>query len=198
MVYNIFMRRMTLSFLFSRRGAASALVLLAILAVCLALGTNQTHAPASLEGGEVAALTDRGYFPEVSALLASANKSIHVIMYSVNYYPDYPGSGVNLLIEEMETAAKNGLDVRVLADEEATDKPVVSILKERGINAKFDSAATRTHAKLIIIDSKIIIIGSTNWSYSALDQNHEASAVINSAPLAGQFEAYFEKVWAES
>jgi phosphatidylserine/phosphatidylglycerophosphate/cardiolipin synthase-like enzyme len=200
MIYNIFMRASPLPFPFSSRKMLSLILLLLVLAAFLALSLSGpvTYAPVSLEADQALMLADRGYFPEASALLEAANSSIHVVMYSLNYYADYPDSNANLLVEKLEAASKSGLDVRVLVDEEATDRPLVTLLKERGINAKFDSKETRTHAKLIIIDSKIIIIGSTNWSYSALDQNHEASVAINSPPLAEQFEAYFEKIWLES
>jgi phosphatidylserine/phosphatidylglycerophosphate/cardiolipin synthase-like enzyme len=174
------------------------IILLVILAVYMLLNAGAGARPVSLEGNEVMVLTDRDYFPQVSRMLASADKSIHILLYSVNYYTDYPDSNVNLLIDSLEAASARGLDVRIIADEYATEKPVISLLKERGINIKYDSKDTTTHAKLIIIDSKIIIIGSTNWSHYALDKNHEASVIINSPPLAAQLENYFEKIWMES
>lgn len=192
------MRNSTLSLLISRRNAFSLIILLVILAVYMLLNAGAGARPVSLEGNEVMVLTDRDYFPQVSRMLASADKSIHILLYSVNYYTDYPDSNVNLLIDSLEAASARGLDVRIIADEYATEKPVISLLKERGINIKYDSKDTTTHAKLIIIDSKIIIIGSTNWSHYALDKNHEASVIINSPPLAAQLENYFEKIWMES
>ncbi len=192
------MHNSILSLFISRRNAFSLIILLVILAVYMLLNAGAGARPVSLEGNEVMVLTDRDYFPQVSEMLASADKSIHILLYSVNYYTDYPGSNVNLLIDSLETASARGLDVRIIADEYATEKPVISLLKERGINIKYDSKDTTTHAKLIIIDSKIIIIGSTNWSHYALDKNHEASVIINSPPLAAQLENYFEKIWMES
>jgi cardiolipin synthase len=161
-------------------------------------GNLTARQPAGLEENQILAITDRDYFPAVNEMLGSANSSIHMIVYSLNYYVDYPDTSVNALVEKLGAASRRGVDVKVVADEQATDKPVITLLKEKGINIKFDKKGTTTHAKLIIIDSKIIIIGSTNWSYYAVDKNHEANVAINSEPLARQFEAYFNGVWLES
>jgi phosphatidylserine/phosphatidylglycerophosphate/cardiolipin synthase-like enzyme len=192
------MRNSTLSLVLSRRNAFSLVIILAVIAVYALINTGAVARPVSLEGNEIMALTDRDYFPQVSEAFAAASSSIHMLMYNVNYYTDYPDSNVNLLIDGLDAAAARGVDVRIIADEYTTDRPVLTLLKERGINIKYDSKDTTTHAKLIIIDSKIIIIGSTNWSHYALDKNHEANVVVNSPALAAQFEAYFEKIWTET
>ncbi|MCD6590474.1 MAG: hypothetical protein J7K72_00710 [Candidatus Aenigmarchaeota archaeon] len=143
-------------------------------------------------------LTDREYFPFVHKLLNSANQSIHIVMFSMNYYPDYPDSSVNMLLKDLENAAGRGLDVKVVVDEHATDSPLLKMLQKKGINIKFDRKDITTHDKLIIIDGKIVIIGSTNWSYYSFEKNHEANVVIYSKELADDFEYYFEKICAES
>jgi len=161
-------------------------------------GRTTASLPANLEENQIVSLTDREYYPSVSEMLGSANESVHIILYSLNYYLDYPNTSVNELVGRLESAAARGVDVKVIVDEAATDKPVVELLKEMGINVKFDVKGTTTHAKLIIIDSKLVIIGSTNWSFSAVDKNHEANVAVYSLPLAAQFEDYFGRVWQES
>ncbi len=199
MIYNIFMRASTLSAFLGKRKLFFALIALIFLASCAFISTLQvSHGPVKLEGDAIAAVTDRDYFPLASEAIASAEESIRMIVYDMNYYVDYPDSSVNLLIGALGDAAARGVDVRVIVDGNATEKPVLSILKESGVNAKFDSKETTTHAKLIIIDSKIVIIGSTNWSYYSVEKNHEANVVINSPALARQFEAYFNGIWMET
>ena len=156
------------------------------------------RAPVDLAENQAVPLNDREYFREVKNLIDSANHSIHVIIFDINYYPDYPESPSNSLLLSLSEAASRGIDVRIITDERPTDKPVVTMLKEKGVNIKFDSKDVTSHAKLIIIDSKIVIIGSTNWSYHSLEKNHEANVLIRSPSLAGEFENYFETVWAES
>ena len=154
--------------------------------------------PITIDEGQIAPLTDRDYFTTVNSLLSSANRSIHMIMFDLRYYPEYPESPGNYLLSSLSEAASRGVDVRVITDEYLTEKPLVNMLREKGVNIKFDSKDVTTHAKLIIIDSKFVIIGSTNWSYHSLEKNHEANVLIHSPSLAEEFERYFEKLWAES
>ncbi|MEK7290856.1 MAG: phospholipase D-like domain-containing protein, partial [Planctomycetota bacterium] len=44
-----------------------------------------------------------------------------------------------------------------------------------------------THNKILVIDNYITIVGSTNWTYSALKKNHEASVLIKSRSVAESF-----------
>ena len=50
------------------------------------------------------------------------------------------------------------------------------------------------HSKIFVIDEYITIIGSTNWTYSALRKNHEASVMIKSKSVAIAFERKLEKI----
>ena len=154
--------------------------------------------PVDISENQVALLNDRDYFEGVTSFISIANHSIHMVMFDVKYYPDYPDSLASSLLSALGDAAGRGVDVRIITDEFLTEKPVLSMLKEKGANIKFDSRDITTHAKLIIIDSEIVIIGSTNWSYHSIEKNHEANVVIRSPPLAKKFDGYFEKVWAES
>lgn len=184
------------------RSAGKAVILSIILAAFIAgLLSGQAFrdkGPVDIGRGQALSLTDREYFPTVREAISSANGSIRMVMFDIRYYPDYPESPGNLLIGLLGDAAERGVDVRMIADEWLTEKPVLSMLRERGVCIKYDSGETTTHAKLIIIDSEIVIIGSTNWSYHSFEENHEANAVIRSEELAGQFIDYFEKIWSES
>ena len=154
--------------------------------------------PAEIGENQVIPLNDREYFSTLKNLIDSANSSVHILMYNVNYYPSYPDSPSNLLIHALGNASERGVGVKIITDETPTEKPVLGILRERGVDIKFDSKDVTTHAKLIIIDSKIVIIGSTNWSYYSIDKNHEANVLINSESLAKEFEGYFGRIWVES
>jgi cardiolipin synthase len=46
----------------------------------------------------------------------------------------------------------------------------------------------------LVIDEYITIIGSTNWTYSALRKNHEASVMIKSKSVALAFERKLKKI----
>ena len=48
----------------------------------------------------------------------------------------------------------------------------------------YDPVTVTTHTKLLIIDGEISVVGSTNWTYSALEKNHEVSVLIRSPEVA--------------
>lgn len=176
----------------------TVLVLVFLSGIVLGSFLSPAKIPTEIGENQVVPLNDRDYFRTVSKLIDSANVSIRMVMFDVKYYPDYPDSPGNFLLSSLENASARGVDVRIITDEYLTEKPVVSILRGNGIDIKFDSKEITTHAKLIIIDSKIVIIGSTNWSYHSIDKNHEANVIINSKSLAKQFEGYFGSIWVES
>ena len=46
---------------------------------------------------------------------------------------------------------------------------------------------------MIVIDDKIVVIGSHNYSFTAFAANREKSVIINSTELADRLEMVFEK-----
>ncbi len=141
-------------------------------------------------------INDRDYFPAVHSLLSSAKDSIHVSMFSLTYYSTYTDSDVNVLLEDLGKAHDNGVDVKVIVDEfpEDVDKGI-AFLEAKGIPVKYDGTNQTTHTKLIIVDSQAVVVGSTNWRYYSVDQNHEANVIILSSKVAQEFESYFTELW---
>jgi phosphatidylserine/phosphatidylglycerophosphate/cardiolipin synthase-like enzyme len=60
------------------------------------------------------------------------------------------------------------------------------------------AAGDKLHHKLAIIDSKVIISGSFNWSPSAAHSNDETLVIIHSNKLAKHFNREMERLWAGS
>ncbi len=143
-------------------------------------------------------VNDREYFEAVSPLLKNSKESIHILMFNVAYYVKYPNSTMNFIIRDLIEAADRGVDVKIVADEYQSTEATVEYLQSRGINIKFDNPEQTTHSKLIIVDGKVVIVGSTNWSYYAIEKNHESNVIIESEIIAEEFELYFEAIWEES
>jgi phosphatidylserine/phosphatidylglycerophosphate/cardiolipin synthase-like enzyme len=165
--------------------------------ICLQVAKS-VYIPTNLSPNQIVPITDGNYFPNVHNLLISANLSIHMVMFDVKYYPNYPESLENTLLNDLIEKAKEGIDIRIVTDEYLTEKPVLTYLKNNGVNIKYDSKERTTHSKLIIIDGKIVIVGSTNWSYYSLERNREANVVVYSEGLAKKFETYFNQIWGET
>ncbi len=146
----------------------------------------------------IVTLFDRNYFGQVDRLIKNANESIEIAMFELKFYPNYPNSLENKLVNDLIDASKRGVEVHVIADEYSKgENSTINMLKSEGIDAKLDPKKVTTHVKLLIIDGKIVVIGSTNWSYYALEKNHEVSVIIYSKEVAKRFEEYFWKLWRE-
>jgi phosphatidylserine/phosphatidylglycerophosphate/cardiolipin synthase-like enzyme len=155
--------------------------------------------PMVLSDGSVEVITDRDYYPKVSELLAEADESIHIVMFSFSYQsnPQYADSNVNKLVAQLVAAKNKGIDVQVIMDD-WYDHNMKSAkhLESNNIPVKILRIDGATHDKLIIIDGKVVVVGSTNWSHYAIDKNHEANVAIRDERIAQEFEEYFSTLSA--
>ncbi len=153
-------------------------------------------------------IEDRQYYPIVINKIENANVSIHIVMYEMKWYgnPDKDTHKVSSLGRALVAAEKRGVDVKIILDDGkgyGFENPQMvewakdwrEYFESHGIKVKFDWSNQTTHDKLVIIDDYIVIVGSTNWSTSALDYNHEADALIESKAVAQQYEDYFSQLW---
>ena len=151
---------------------------------------------------DVQVITDREYFGVVRDTIQKAQSSINVMMFEASYYEKYKDSPSNVLIRELIAAKKRGVSVKVILErrkgkERATLRNIETgnVLTKGGVAVAYDPLAITTHTKLLIIDGKISIVGSTNWTYNALDKNHEVSVLIQSSEVASNLQDYFQSVW---
>jgi len=151
-----------------------------------------------ISNSKIIPVFDRDFYPVVMKALKNANESIEIIAFKLSYYPKYRNSKENKLVWELIKARERGVKVRILLDEYPNKNSAYSLLKSRGIDIKYDSKNVTTHAKVIIIDGKIVILGSTNFSYYGLEKNHEANIYIESEEVAKAFRDYFERLWKNS
>ena len=152
---------------------------------------------------EIKPICDREYFPAVHSLLKNAKSSIYLVMHQIRYYDEHPGSSANLFCNDLIAAAKRGVDVKaiieqsdleIFSDNSKRNREVGYRLAKGGVTVYFDPLKTTTHCKLLIVDKRYTVIGSTNWSYYALDKNYESSILIESEKTANYFIKYFEKL----
>jgi phosphatidylserine/phosphatidylglycerophosphate/cardiolipin synthase-like enzyme len=160
------------------------------------------------EGVEI--LANRDYFPQVHRLFQTARKRIDVVQMEAMYYMVSPGharesreagepaSLTNVLLRDLVDAKARGVAVRVILDvQENRANPNLDFanrLLAHGVPVYFDSPEVQSHCKLIIVDDDMTILGSTNWSYNAIQEGNEVSVLIRSRAVAEQYRAYFEGI----
>lgn len=155
----------------------------------------------------VMVINDRDYFPVVINKINEAKKSIHVVMFEM-VWSNSSTTDVAKLGSALVNASHRGVEVKIIFEDGHTHgfsftrlpyyvEKWSSYFKSNGIQVKVDWSNQTTHDKLVIIDGTIVIVGSTNWSDSALEYNHEADALIENKDVAREYEKYFQTLWNE-
>lgn len=152
---------------------------------------------------EVQLVTDAQYFQVAQRLIKEAKTSIQIIMFEMGFYEEHPNTPSNLLIRELIDAKKRGVKVEVILEvkegEDRTTKRnrhVGKILSEAGVEVTYDPLFKTTHAKCMAIDSELVLLGSTNWTYYALTNNNEVSVLIRSKEVVKALLDYFHRLKA--
>jgi cardiolipin synthase len=169
-----------------------------LLVFTILLGHPTTYA---LPAKDVKLVLDREYFQVTRELLRSAKKSIQVMMFEASFYAKYPNSPSNILIGELISARKKGIDVEVILEtsdrgDRTTERNKLTgqMLSKEGVEVIYDPLFVTSHAKLIIVDGRITLLGSTNWTYHGLTSNHEVAVLIESEEVARSLQYYFDRV----
>ena len=151
---------------------------------------------------DVQVITDREYFGVVRDSIQKAQSSINVMMFEASYYEKHKDSPSNVLIRELIAAKKRGVGVKVILERREGKERTTSrnlntgiLLAKGGVEVVYDPLTVTTHTKLLIIDGTISIVGSTNWTYNALEKNHEVAVLIHSPEVANSLQNYFHTVW---
>ena len=146
-------------------------------------------------------VTNEQYFQVARDLIKGAKHSLRVMMFEMTYYKNRAGSPTNVLMQELISARKRGVKVEVILEmKEGEDRTTKNnrqsgkILSEGGVTVIYDSPSQTTHTKVLIADDQLVLLGSTNWTYSALTNNNEVSVLIRSKEIAKDLTGYFNKV----
>lgn len=94
-------------------------------------------------------------------------------------------------------AMKNGVEIRIISDNfkiEDTGSDIED-LSRVGIPVKLDTTDNHMHHKFMIVDSKIVLTGSYNWTRSAALYNQENILSMDDEEVVSKFSNEFEKLW---
>ena len=152
---------------------------------------------------DVQVVVNAQYFQLAKKIIHEAKHSVQVMMFEMGYYDEHPDTPSNLLIKELILAKKRGVKVEVILEvKEGEDRTTERnrhtgrILSDGGVEVVYDSLSKTTHAKFMVIDGGLALLGSTNWTYYALTDNNEASVLIRSREVARALIEYFNRVKA--
>ena len=71
-------------------------------------------------------------------------------------------------------------------------------LLAHGIDVRYLPDNRCQHAKMLLVDNCMGIIGSHNWSPKSMTENFEVSVAINHAGYLEEIQKHFDKIWEGS
>ena len=135
---------------------------------------------------------DDGTAQWISELLNNASESVHFLAYS--FTNDEFGQ---ILIQK----AGSGLKVSGVMEEEQVKSnkgTEYDPLKQAGIDVRLDGNSGLMHHKVFIIDEKVVILGSYNFSTNAEKTNDENTLIIFSPQIARLYMEEFQRVFDQA
>ena len=122
-------------------------------------------------------------------LLSNAQESIHFLAFSFT---------TNELGDIVRQKAEDGLEVKGVMDvEQAASNTGTEFdpFKQAGLDVLIDGNAGQMHHKMFIVDGRIVVLGSYNFSKSAEERNDENILVVYNEDIAQFFLQEFQRVY---
>lgn len=111
------------------------------------------------------------------------------------FYFNPPQGPLGDVYNALAVAAENrGVEIRILIDGRNYERDIVNELKKHE-KITILPFARQTHAKYMIVDGKVVSVGSTNWSYYAVTYNREVNLTLYGEEIAGTYTYIFESGW---
>ena len=122
------------------------------------------------------------------SLLSGAEESIYFLAFS------FTSNELGAIVREKAAA---GLTVAGVMDEEqisSNQGTEYDPFKQADLDVRIDGNAGQMHHKVFIVDEKIVVIGSYNFSQSAEERNDENTIIVYNEMIAEQFMLEFLRV----
>ena len=145
-------------------------------------------------GRPVEPVVNLEYLPVLLDLIAAATNTIDFLQLEV--HGDRTVSRIEAALAE---AVKRGVRVRGILDDGVDFNAAgVARLLALGVEARLDTPRKMLHSKLVVVDGKVVLLGSTNWTGNSMDNNNETNVRLDDPVLADLFGRYVAALWADS
>jgi phosphatidylserine/phosphatidylglycerophosphate/cardiolipin synthase-like enzyme len=157
-------------------------------------GSNTPHPLVSIEGTAIEVFfspTDHAG-PRLQELLTEAKESIYFLAFS------FTSDNLGKAIAQRAKAGVKVAGVMEASQVESNTGTEWQRFQSAGLDVRQDGNPKNMHDKVIIIDGKIVVTGSYNFSANAERSNDENLLVIHDADLAKLYLAEFQKVYDQA
>lgn len=140
----------------------------------------------------------------------SPDTSLQGILYCINaaqvtldiqipYFTNWNQSGsVEQILDAIVAAKNRGVTVRVISEEDYDYEEVATLFHDNNIPIVWQDTRwfTAEHNKGIIVDGRIVLISSINYSDNSIEDNREAGVIIENQDVAQWYQAVYDFDWS--
>ncbi len=141
--------------------------------------------------------------------ILSPDTSLEGILYCINiaqatldiqipYFTSIGDGGeVDQIVDAILAAKARGVTVRIITDEEKDFIEISEIMAEHDIPIVWHDTRwfTANHNKAIIVDGRIVLISSINYSDGSISENREAGVIIENEAVASWYQDVYDFDW---
>jgi PLD-like domain len=139
-------------------------------------------------------LTPDNYSRLILPVIQAAKKTL----YFQNQYINIGKQNSNefaALVNALRQKIKEGIDVRIILRDIGNTRQMLETLKQNLFDMTKVRVQKACHNKGIIVDSKVVVVGSHNWSSDGTTYNRDASLIFSSTAIARYYETIFLYDW---
>ncbi|HSE63579.1 MAG TPA: phospholipase D-like domain-containing protein, partial [Thermoanaerobaculia bacterium] len=134
-------------------------------------------------------LTPDNYADVVLEVLESAREKIYFQNQSLTILEEGSNAAkFEALVAALRDKQSGGLDVRIIFRRIGDLREKLTLLKDYGFDMSKLRVQTNCHTKGIVVDSKVVVLGSHNWSNAGTVFNRDASLVFWDEEIARYYE----------
>jgi len=141
-------------------------------------------------------LTPDNYAPLILKLIKSAETSFYMQTQYITPSDKDGNEGFTALIQAIADKIKEGADVRIILSQYET-MPKLELLQGAGVDISHVRIQANVHNKGMVIDSKVVALGSQNWSGDGTLRNRDATLIIYNEEAAQYWEQIFKHDWTQ-
>ncbi|MHA2032362.1 MAG: phospholipase D-like domain-containing protein [Candidatus Kariarchaeaceae archaeon] len=142
----------------------------------------------------------------ISAWIDRANVSIDLQNQYITQFDDKVAWALDPspIVQSLVAANNRGVDLRIQVNEDSDSDDITGYFLDLGIEIRWMGNSVSnpdrewisdTHNKLVIIDGKVTILSSINFSENAFLNNRETGLVIQNTAVATYYGSIFESDW---
>jgi hypothetical protein len=139
-------------------------------------------------------LTPDNYADKILQLIETADEKLYFqnqsIGFAKNNYPKFLR-----LINALRRKAEQGVDVRIILRGDFGPRQMLEALKLKGFKQSWIKFQRNCHTKGIIVDSKVAVVSSHNWTNSGTLFNRDAGLIFYDERIARYYEEIFLYDW---